>query len=197
MNGLERHDLVIVQDENDVFLSGDPTYQQVVDQQRQHGLHRWRLKRVVQYLPDRAQVRIIGLQGGKQVREEACRFIVLWFEREPRDRDGTRGQPVGEQRGLAEANWRRNEDQGSLHALLEALDQAGTMHQVWTWSRDVEVGGKQRINRWMGERRPGLPISRAAALLPGWMAESLCDGRWYGSVAGERSKRRVAPWGRG
>ena len=147
MNGLERHDLVIVQDENGVFLSGDPTYQQVVDQQRQHGLHRWRLKRVVQHLPDRAQVRIIGLQGGKQVREEAHWFIILWFEREPGDRDGARGQPVGEQCGFAEANRCRNEGQGSLHALLESLDQAGTMHQVWTRSRDAEFGGKQQIRR--------------------------------------------------
>src|SRR5438034_9643490 len=104
---------------------------------------------MVRHLPDCAQVRIIGLQGGKQVREEACWFIVLWFEREPGDRDGTRGQPVGEQRGLAEADRCRNEDQGSLHALLEALDQAGTMHQIWTRSGDVESGGKQGIRRWM------------------------------------------------
>ena len=119
---------------------------------------------MVRHLPDCAQVRIIGLQGGKQVREEARRFIVLWFEREPGDRDGTRGQPVGEQCGFAEANWRRNEDQGTLHALLEALDQAGTMHQMWTWSRDVEFGRKQRIGQWPGEGRPDLSISRAGAL---------------------------------
>ncbi len=104
MNGLERHDLVIVQDENEVFLSSGSPRQQVVDQKRQHGLQQWRLKWVVQHLPGRAQVRVIGLQGGKQVREEAHWFIILWFEREPGDRDGTRGQPVGEQRGLAEAN---------------------------------------------------------------------------------------------
>src|SRR5712691_11809564 len=147
MNGLVRNDLVIVQDENEVFLSGGSTYQQVVNKQRQHGLHRWRVKWVVQRLPDRTQVRIIGLQGGKQIREEACQFIVLWFEREPGYRDGTRGHPFGEQCGFAEANWCRNEGQGSLHALLESLDQAGTMHQVWTQSRDAEFGGKQRISR--------------------------------------------------
>ena len=95
-NGLIRHDVVIVQDENEVFLSGASTYQQLVDQQRQHGFHQWRVKWVVWHLPGRAQARVVGLQGGKQVREEAYRFIVLWFEREPGDRDSTQGQPVGE-----------------------------------------------------------------------------------------------------
>ena len=91
MNRLIRDEMVIVQDENGVFLSGGSPYQHAVDQQRQHGLHRWRSKWVVQHLPDRTQVGIIGLQGSNQVREEACGFIVLCFEREPGGRDGTRG----------------------------------------------------------------------------------------------------------
>src|SRR5215472_13942653 len=47
------------------------------------------------------------------------------------------------------------------------------MHQVWTRSRDVEFGGKQRISRWPGERRPGLSISKAVALPPCWMVGTL------------------------
>src|SRR5205823_4148215 len=110
-------DVVIVQDEHEVFLSGTSTHQQVVNQQRQQGLRQGRVKWVGQHLPARAQVRVVGLQSGKQVREEAYRFIVLWFEREPGDRDSTRGQPVGEQRGLAEANRRGKKGQSSLPAL--------------------------------------------------------------------------------
>ncbi len=47
------------------------------------------------------------------------------------------------------------------------------MHQVWTRSRDVEFGRKQRIGRWPCERQPGLSISRAVALPPGWMVGTL------------------------
>ena len=41
MNGLGRNDLVIVQDEDDVFLIVSSTDPQVVDQQRQYALQAW------------------------------------------------------------------------------------------------------------------------------------------------------------
>src|SRR6266404_2636943 len=98
-----------------------------------------------QGLSAQSQSRITVLQGGKQVGEEACRVIVLGLEREPGSRNGTRGQPVGEQGGLAEPSRCRKEDQCLFQALLQSLDQVGTMHQVWAQSRNVQFGGKQRI----------------------------------------------------
>src|SRR5262249_42021782 len=47
------------------------------------------------------------------------------------------------------------------------------MHQVWTRSRDVEFGGKQRISRWPGERRPDLSIRSTLAWPAGWMVGTL------------------------
>ena len=101
----------------------------------------------------RLQLRITGLQGGNQGGEEAYRFVVRWLKREPDHRDGRRGQPVGEQGGFAEASRSRKQGQWPLQALLEALDQTGTMHQLWTWAWNVEFGGQQRVGRQMGERR--------------------------------------------
>src|SRR5260221_960906 len=100
-----------------------------------------------QGLSAKSQSRITGLQGGKQVGEEACRVIVLGLEREPGSRNSTRGQPVGKQGGFAEPSRCRKEEQCLFQALLQSLDQVGTMHQVWARARNVEVGGKQRIGR--------------------------------------------------
>src|SRR2546425_9382546 len=117
-----------------------------------------------QGLSAQPQLRITGLQGGKQVGEEARWVIVLGLEGEPGSGDGTGGQPVGEQGGFAEPGRCRKEDQCPLQALLQSLDQARTIHQVWARSRNVEFGGKQWGGRQTVDCRSGLTITSAAAL---------------------------------
>src|SRR5258708_19274481 len=105
-----------------------------------------------QDLSAQSQSRITGLQGGKEVGEEGCGVIGRGLEREPGGRKSTRGQPVGKQGGFAEPSRCRKEEQCPFQALLQSLDQVGTMHQVWARARNVEFGGKQRIGRLRSRR---------------------------------------------
>src|SRR5687768_8893197 len=81
------------------------------------------------------------LQRGDQVRPERDRMVVSAIEREPgRDRASAgRGQPLGQERRLAEAGGRGDEGQLGLRTAEQALRQAWSRDQAATGLRGVEL----------------------------------------------------------
>ena len=116
--------VVVVEDKDEIVRdSGD-----FIDQSRQNRFDGWRLgglERPQHSSPDVLRNR---LQGSDEVGKKARGVAIPFVQRQPGDRPPATGDPLADQRGLAETGWSGDEGQPAVQALVEARDQA--------WSED-------------------------------------------------------------
>jgi hypothetical protein len=207
-----RDDVVVVEYQHHVVRDGI----EVVDQGHEGLVHR-RLGRLQERERAGTHPVLRPLQCGEKVGPEHDRVVVPLIEREPRRRpspssDG--GQPLRQQRRLAEAGRGRHQRQGHLAPTVQTLAQSRARNQAAPPPRDVELGSEQRAchDRLSSARTPGRK-EVARANRPYWFAStsrtssgrcsrcSRCttrpgprrwcpDGRWTWEPGGGMQQRR-------
>ena len=133
-------DVVVVEDEDEVA----GLRVELVEQGRQHGFGR-QVGRLEDRQGARPDVRPDRSQGRYDARPEGDRMVVAGIERKPgRDRAiGRSGEPLGQERRLAEAGRSRDEGQLGLRPTEQALGQAWPWHQAASGLRRVELRREQ------------------------------------------------------
>jgi hypothetical protein len=135
---------------------------QVVQERREDGLDRWRLRGRQQGQCGRATSRLECVQRRADVPPEAERIVIRAIHRDPGNVCGVRRaawglkivgrrnphapsrKPLNEQCGLAEASRRSDQQQFAHQSRLHARDQAWACHSVRTCRGREELGSQQR-----------------------------------------------------
>ena len=118
--------VVIVEHKDEAVRGGSD----VIEQGRQQRVGRRWLRRLERTYHSCADGRHDRAQSGDEVRQKACEFVLPFVQRQPGDRSLAAGQPVADQRGLAEADWGRDERQLAVRPRVQPLTQAGAAGDV-------------------------------------------------------------------
>jgi hypothetical protein len=135
--------MVVVKDQQRLVLTG--LAGQLVDQGRHQRLERMRRGRPQQGADLGAGSRAHPVQRGGGVAPEPYRVVVTGVQRYPRGRLAFPPDPVGQQRGLAEAGRGGNQDQRAVQRSSERLRQARPGYQTRLQAGHVQLGSQQDI----------------------------------------------------
>ena len=146
--------VIVIQDQQRLICVRLAGY--LVDQGRHQRLERWWRGRPEQRVHPLADPRPHPVQRGHRMPPEPGRIVVASIQRQPGHWMPTAPDPLGQQDSLAVPGRRGEQDKPSHPALVEALRQPRTRHQIWPQPGHVQLGGQQDI----ALRRCGLGCGR-------------------------------------
>jgi hypothetical protein len=123
MHGLVLHLLVIIQDDDELFLRGF----HVIDQGDPYRRARLRSGGLQHLQDQRTYVAIDALEGGKEIAQKLSDIIIAAIQGKPADRFAAAVDPLAEQSGLSVAG-RCRPGLISASAAIQLLQQAGASH---------------------------------------------------------------------
>jgi len=133
------HGVKVVEDQHE----GQLTDGSGIDQRRQHYvLDRW--LRAAEVIGQRGVELQDRIERGDHCREQCDRIVVRGLERNPGERPLVPVSPQGQQRRLAVAGWRGEEDDRDVGHREEAVDQSRTVHDARAERRRRQLAGDDR-----------------------------------------------------
>lgn len=181
----------VVQDQDEGCLTSG----ELVEEDRHEALVR--LHRRGQIGKRRASPGRGRLQCGDDVGPERRGLAVAFIEREPGDRQTWRrrvGQPIGEQRRLAKARWRRDEGEPGLEAAVEQRAKPRSRHDTGSQEGQVQFGGNEWQGHFTAISGPGRVPKQVAGKREGRPGPSL-SSREIGDVPLRRDATSLAVGG--
>ena len=125
-----------------------------------------------------AQVGGDGRERSSHVGPELLGVVVAHVEGQPGG-GVIVGEPVGDQRGLAEASRSRDQRQSTRSAPGGEIAESRSSHEGAASTRWVQLRGEQHdpLSRWIGGRHCSADLGREAQTGAGHSVEGCCDGR--------------------